>query len=264
VSFLDCETSKIDALVAEQERLILLLKEKRQAVISHAVTRGINPDASMKPSGIEWLGDVPAHWRVTGLTRHLESLVDYRGRTPTKLDDGILLVTAKNIADGMIDYAASAEFIDPAEYDDTMSRGLPEIGDVLFTTEAPLGEVANIDRVDIALAQRIIKFRGVRTVLDNEFLKFWIMGEFCQADLVRLATGSTALGIKGSKIGQLRLCLPPFAEQRRIVVKLTNTLAELDNLKADVEAAIGLLKERRSALISAAVTGQIDVRGLTS
>src|SRR6476469_7244491 len=101
-----------------------------------------------------------------------------------------------------------------------MSRGNPELGDVVFTTEAPLGQVANIDRTDVAIAQRVIKFRGQPGVLDNEFLKYWIMGSYCQANLEQLATGSTALGIKGSKVGQVRLLLPPIGEQRRIVVFL--------------------------------------------
>ncbi|MBL9154115.1 MAG: restriction endonuclease subunit S [Verrucomicrobiales bacterium] len=261
-AFLDRETAKIDALVAEQRRLIELLKEKRQAVISHAVTKGVNPDAPMKDSGIEWLGEVPAHWDIAGLTKYIPVLVDYRGRTPTKVDDGVFLVTAKNIRDGKIDYSASEEFIAENEYEDVMRRGKPEIGDVLFTTEAPLGQVANVDRRDVALAQRIIKFRGEPGVLDNYFLKYWLMGTFAQSDMEQLATGSTALGIKGSKVGQIRLCLPPYNEQVSIARFLDDELDNLDTLTAEAQRAIDLLQERRSALISAAVTGQIDVRHL--
>lgn len=258
--FLARETAKIDALVDEQTRMIELLKEKRQAVISHAVTKGLYPKAPMKPSGIDWLGDIPSHWQVVGLTKYLSSLVDYRGRTPTKVDDGVFLVTARNIRDGSIDYRASEDFIAESEYEAVMSRGKPAIGDVVFTTEAPLGQVANLDRPDIALAQRVIKFRGEPAVLDNYFLKYWLMGSFSQADMERLATGSTALGIKGSKVGQLRLCIPPLAEQEAIVRFISAALAALKDLSSEAEQAIELLGERRSALISAAVTGQIDVR----
>lgn len=259
-AFLDSEAAKVDALVAEQERLIDLLKEKRQAVISHAVTKGLNPDAPMKESGIDWMGPVPEQWVVAGLTKYVDSVVDYRGRTPTKVDDGICLVTARNIRHGRIDYAISEECMAADEYDVFMRRGRPELGDVLFTTEAPLGQVANVDRTDIALAQRIIKFRGQAGVLNNFFLKYWMMGAFCQADMDRLATGSTALGIKGSKVVQLRLCLPPYEEQTAIVFYLDRELDRLDALTAEARRAIGLLQERRAALISAAVTGQIDVR----
>lgn len=260
VSFLDYETAKIDALIAEQEKLLALLAEKRQATISHAVTRGLNPNVPMKDSGISWLNKVPRHWEIVGLTKYIDSIVDYRGRTPTKVDDGVFLVTAKNIRDGVIDYHASQEYIDPREYDEVMRRGTPKKGDVLFTTEAPLGQVAIVDREDIALAQRIIKFRANPKRLNNAYLKTWIMSRFCQFNLEQLATGSTALGIKGSKIGQVRMCLPPLEEQREIVAFVEEEMAKLDALETTAERAIALLKERRSALITAAVTGKIDVR----
>jgi type I restriction enzyme S subunit len=258
--FLDHETRKIDLLVAEQRQLLELLKEKRQAVISQAVAKGLNPSAPMKDSGIDWLAEIPAHWEIAGLTKYMTSVVDYRGRTPTKVDDGVFLVTARNIRDGKIDYSASEEFIDASEYEAVMRRGRPEIGDVLFTTEAPLGQVANVDRTEIALAQRVIKFRGRPSRLDNYFLKYWIMGSFCQADMIQLATGSTALGIKGSKVGQLRLCLPPLDEQNAIVRFLDARLADFDALTRDAECAVNLLLERRGTLICAAVTGQFDLR----
>jgi type I restriction enzyme S subunit len=259
-TFLDRETAKIDALIAEQQRLIELLQEKRQAVISHAVTKGLNPEAPMKDSGIEWLGKVPEHWDVVGMTKYLESVVDYRGRTPTKVDEGVFLVTARNVRDGVLDYEASREYISPNEYGDVMRRGMPRIGDVLFTTEAPLGQVANLDRDTVALAQRIMKFRGRNGLLNNYFLKFWLMGDFAQADMLRLATGSTALGIKGSKVGQLRLCLPAAHEQLAIVAHLEQACDDTRQRVEECGKAITLLQERRSALISAAVTGQIDVR----
>jgi type I restriction enzyme S subunit len=263
-AFLDRETEKIERLIDEQSRLIALLSEKRQAVISHAVTSGLNSDAPLKPSGIPWLGYVPAHWRVVGLTKYLASLVDYRGRTPNKVVEGVFLVTARNIRNGRIDYEASEEYIEADEYEDVMRRGKPAHGDVLFTTEAPLGGVANVDRTDVALAQRIIKFSGRADALDNYFLKYWLLGSFAQADMHRLATGSTALGIKGSKVGQLRMCLPPLPEQVSIVRYLDQRLLELDSLSAEVQRAIDLLLERRSVLISAAVTGKIDVRELAN
>lgn len=111
-TFLDREAAKIDALVAEQQRLIELLKEKRQAVISQAVTKGLDPNVPMKDSGVEWLGKVPAHWELGGLTRFIGPVVDYRGRTPTKVEDGVFLVTARNIRNGKIDYTASEEYVD--------------------------------------------------------------------------------------------------------------------------------------------------------
>lgn len=263
-AFLDHETAKIDTLIAEQQRLIELLNEKRQAVISHAVTKGLNPNAPMKPSGVEWLGDVPKHWVVGGLPRFIGPVVDYRGRTPEKLDSGMFLVTARNIRNGKIDYEASEEYVSPASAESLLARGRPEIGDLLFTMEAPLGSVAQIDRSDIALAQRVVKFRGRPGMLENKFLMYYIMGSFIQARLSTLATGSTALGIKASKLSMIECVCPPVGEQLEICAFIDKEISRSESLLAYSKSAIDLLQERRSALISAAVTGQIDVRGFAS
>jgi type I restriction enzyme S subunit len=258
--FLDHETARIDALIEEQQRLIELLKEKRQAVISHAVTKGLDPTVPMKNSGVEWLGEVPAHWDVGGLTRFIGPVVDYRGRTPTKVDEGVFLVTARNIRNGRIDYEASQEYVDPASAESLLARGRPEIGDLLFTMEAPLGQVALIDRTDIALAQRIVKFRGEPHVMKNHYLMYWFMSTVCQARLETLATGSTALGIKASKLGMIECLAPSLKEQDEIISYIQRETAKSDTLVFETEQVILLLQERRSALISAAVTGKIDVR----
>lgn len=264
VAFLDRETAKIDTLVAEQEKLIALLQEKRQAVISHAVTKGLDPNVPMKDSGVEWLGEVPEHWVVGTLTRFIGPVVDYRGRTPTKVDEGIFLVTARNIRNGRIDYEASEEYVDPDSAASLLARGKPEIDDLLFTMEAPLGQVALIDRTDIALAQRVVKFRGVPSLMKNGYLLYWLMSTGCQNRLETLATGSTALGIKASKLGMIECLAPPLDEQDSIVALIKRETAKLETLMTEAQSAVTLLQERRTALISAAVTGQIDVRGIAS
>ena len=259
-AFLDRETARIDALVAAKRRLIALLQEKRAALIARAVTRGLDPEVPTKDSGVAWLGRVPAHWSVVPLTKYLESIVDYRGATPTKTEDGVFLVTTTNIRGGRIDYDASREYIDPETYDEVMRRGKPEIGDVLFTMEAPLGETANIDRNDVALAQRIVKFRPKVERLNPYFLKYWIRGAYFQQDVVSYATGSTAQGIKASKLGYLKCVLPPIEEQTQIIDYLNTELSSCDATERRVEAAIARLTEYRSTLITSAVTGRIDVR----
>ncbi len=131
---------------------------------------------------------------------------------------------------------------------------------MLFTTEAPLGEVANIDRIDIALAQRVIKFRGETAQLDNYFARYWFMSSPFQDHLKSLATGSTALGIKASKLFELRIALPPLEEQIAIKIFLDKRLQALAATETKITEAIESLQEYRTALITAAVTGQIDVR----
>jgi type I restriction enzyme S subunit len=158
--------------------------------------------------------------------------VDYRGKTPTKTQKGIFLVTAKNIRMGYIDYGASQEFISEDDYAVVMRRGLPKKGDVLITTEAPCGFVAQVDRENIALAQRVIKYRSKDKRLSNAFLKHYLLGGQFQEKLMRTATGSTVKGIKGSKLHQLTIPIPSDAEQARIVAildkfdALTNSISE--------------------------------------
>ena len=208
----------------------------------------------MKNSGIEWIGEIPAEWDVLSFTKSIESIVDYRGKTPEKQDEGTLLITARNIKDGKIDYSISKEYVRTEEFDQIMHRGKVEIGDVLFTTEAPLGSVANADRTDFALAQRIIKFRGKSNVLDNYFLKYWIMSDGFQQNLSTFSTGSTALGIKASKLGMLKQVLPSIDEQMRIVEFLDNEGSRIDSVIDKTRASIEEYKKLKQAVITQAVT----------
>jgi len=259
-AFLDWKTGQIDVLRARKQELLEKFKERRVAIITQVVTRGLNPAVPLRDSGIPWIGQVPRHWEVGGFTKYVEDRADYRGKTPEKVRDGVFLVTAKNIKSGAIDYAISEEFVREDEYSKIMSRGLPRLGDLVFTTEAPLGEVANIDREDIALAQRVIKFRGEPLKLNNYFAKYWMMSAPFQAHLRSLATGSTALGIKASKLFALRCVVPPLDEQLSIVAFLDGKRTEFSRMEDAVAEAIDRLIEYRAAIITAATTGKIDVR----
>ncbi len=254
--FLDEKTARIDELIKKKRALLDRLAEKRQALITHAVTKGLNPDAPMKPSGIDWLGDIPAHWEIRGLTK-CTNRIDYRGATPEKSSSGVFLVTAKNIKNGQIDYEASREYIQEETYEYVMRRGKPKLGEVLFTTEAPLGEVARINHTDIALAQRIIKFSTTLENLTNDYLAYWMYSSAFRADVIRRATGSTALGIKASKIVELRCLLPPKHEQAEIYRFLDCDAATRNDAVSEIKASVERLVEYRSALITAAVTGQL-------
>jgi type I restriction enzyme S subunit len=256
-NYLDRKTAEIDQTIADKEALIGLYEEEKKGLINEAVTKGLNPNVPLKPSGIEWLGNVPEHWEVVPLTKYLESIVDYRGRTPNKIKEGVFLVTAKNIKNGIIDYSLSEEYVSREEHFEFMKRGEVNIGDVLFTTEAPLGEVANIDRVDICLAQRVIKFRGIETYINNYFLKYWLRSPSFQQDLQTYATGSTALGIKASKLNNLLLTLPPLSEQAAIVDYIETETAKINEKMTVARQEIALLKEFRQALIFECVTGKV-------
>ncbi len=164
--------------------------------------------------------------------------VDYRGKTPPKSESGVFLVTAKNVKVGHIDYECSKEYIPKDLYDEVMRRGTPRLGDVLITTEAPLGNVATIDRIDIALAQRIIKLRGKEKVLSSHFLKHLLLSPAFQRLLIERSTGSTAKGIKGSVLHTLPLVFPSITEQENIAVFLSA-----------VDLKIGLLAKKKELLL---------------
>ena len=259
-NFLDRETARIDELVTKKEQLIELLQEQRTAVIVRVITKGLDPNVLMKDSDVEWLREIPAHWDIRPFTKYVIEKADYRGKTPEKVASGIFLVTARNVRMGWIDYECSQEFVAENEYNEIMRRGLPKRGDVLFTTEAPLGNVALVDREDIALAQRIIRFRMNAEFFDSRFTLFAMMSNYFQSRLVSLSTGSTAEGLKASKLPMLWLIAPPVTEQHAIAAFLDRETARIDALVSKIRDAIERLKELRAALISAAVTGKIDVR----
>ena len=259
-AFLDRETTKIDALVAKKERLIELLQEKRTALITRAVTRGLDPSVPMQGSGVEWLDEIPAHWGVCRLRRVISKFVDYRGKTPEKSVSGVPLVTARNIKNQSIDFSLSEEFIPEELYPRWMVRGRPELGDVVITTEAPLGETAQVVDTGIALAQRVILLKVDATKITNDYLKYHFAADSGRMELSTRATGSTALGIKASHLKSSLIAVPSMCEQDEISRTVTSESEKVDVFIAKVRMAIGQLREFRTALISAAVTGKIDVR----
>ena len=257
--YLDRKCSQIDAIIARQQEVIEKLKAYKLSVITEAVTKGLNPNVPMKDSGVKWIGEIPEHWRIVPLTKQLESIVDYRGKTPEKVDDGIFLVTARNIKNGMIDYSISSEYVKAEDYNEIMRRGIPQIGDVLFTTEAPLGQVANVDRTDIALAQRIIKF-STKKHLDSYFLKYWIMSVGFQNFLMTLSTGSTAVGIKASRLFMLPVSLAPMQEQKQIVTYLDKKCERIESVIDRKQALINKFTDYKKSLIYEVVTGKKEVK----
>ena len=144
----------------------------------------------------------------------MTAIIDYRGRTPRKVSSGIPLITAKIVKGGRI--MTPTEFIAAEDYDPWMRRGIPQSGDVVVTTEAPLGEVAQLNHQRVALAQRLILLRGKSRVLDNRFLKYLMQSEGVQDQLYGLATGTTVTGIKQGELRQIELALPPIFEQEAI------------------------------------------------
>jgi len=264
-AFLDRETAKIDELVAEQRRLMELLKEKRQAVISHAVTQGLNPDAPMKPSGIEWLGDVPAHWEVTRIKK-LCSVIS-KGTTPTTVGadftlDGIRFLKAENITAAGVD--EQPEFYISEETHAVLSRSSLQDGDVLVVIAgATTGKSAVLNKELLpANTNQAVSFIRPKENRFSPFISLWL-GTHLVRKLISLTSVQSAQpNLSMEDLGNIPFPVPPFRELNEILVFLATETAKFDTLTAEAQRAIDLLQERRTALISAAVTGQIDVRGV--
>jgi type I restriction enzyme S subunit len=260
--FLDRETGKIDGLVAEQRRLMELLKEKRQAVISHAITKGLNPHAPMKPSGIEWLGDVPEHWALP----KLKGVATFSGGgtpsrdNPAYWNGDIPWVSPKDM---------KAERIEGAEESIT-EEGLRSSASILLPPGRVLIVVRSgilkhtipiaINETEVALNQDMKALSFDPTKCVERFFFRWVQGHNEQLLLAWAKQGATVESIEHSYLAQTVVPLPAVAEQNAIVEYLETELAKFDTLTAEAQRAIDLLQERRTALISAAVTGQIDVR----
>lgn len=180
-------------------------------------------------------------WKSDNLENLLDAIIDYRGKTPTKTSVGIPLVTAKIIKNGVIN--EFNEFIAEEDYDRWMVRGLPKPGDVVLTTEAPLGEVAQLDERKIALAQRVVCLRGKRDILDNTYLKYYFLSNYGKKKLKSRESGTTVTGIKQSELRQVEVRYPSFENQKRIASILSSLDDKIavnrricENLEAQAQA----------------------------
>jgi len=258
-TFLDRETGKIDALIAEQEKLLTLLAEKRQATISHAVTRGLNPNAPMKDSGVPWLGEVPAHWKLPPL--YLRYTVEL----------GKMLDTSKITGEHLTPYLRNVDVqwdrintVDLPYMDislDDAKRFTVRDGDLLVCEGGEVGRAAVVAGLTATIGYQKALHR-LRSLGEDESPRY-LFFVFRWAACTGAFSGegqSTIAHLTGEQLRKYRFPKPPLEEQQSIAAFLDGKLHGLDSLQAEAEQIVSLLKERRSALIAAAVTGKIDVR----
>lgn len=267
-TFLDCETAKIDALIAEQEKLLALLAEKRQATISHIVTRGLDPNAPMKDSGIPWLGEVPAHWTVATLRRFVARFEqgwspECESRVPEAGEWGVLKAGCVN--GGTFNALESKALPSPLQpRPDLEIKG----GDVLMSRASGspklIGSVAYIEAAPsmLMLSDKIFRL-DLSADVDPDFFALLMGSQPLRQQIEQAIGGAEGLAnnLPQSSIKDFWICVPAVSEQRAIVERTKAELASLRSLAEAGQRTVHLLTERRSALIAAAVTGQIDVRG---
>ena len=266
LNFLDRETAKIDALIAEQQRLVELLQEKRQAVISHAVTKGLNPNAPMKDSGVEWLGEVPEHWGVRRL-RHIGTLQNGLNISGEAFGEGDPFISYGDVYKNPNVPQKPAGLVRSTP-EDKQKYGL-ERGDVLFTRTSE-----TVDDIGVAstcleqiphstFAGFLIRLRPLKGVLEPRYSTHLFRNQGVKTHFAGTMNMVTRASLSQGELGNLAICLPSLDEQLKIASAIEEMAGQSDQLISSAWKLVALLQERRSALISAAVTGQIDVRGLT-
>lgn len=267
-TFLDRETTKIDALIAEQQRLIELLQEKRQAVISHAVTKGLNPDAPMKDSGVEWLGEVPEHWEVGQIRRYIqkERKITYGIVQPGEPDPtGRFMVRGQDYSTGWSN-PDSIFRVSPI-IEEPYSRSRLKPGDLVMTiVGAGVGNTAKVpDWLGGAnVTQTTCRIAVEAQKMNPDYMKLVLDSSVGRYSVGFYAKGAAQPGLNLEHVKVFPVTRPPLDEQEGITEYLKESLSGIDDLIQQSQMTSTLLQERRSALISAAVTGQIDVRGLAT
>ncbi|MCG9727862.1 restriction endonuclease subunit S [Vibrio brasiliensis] len=255
-NFLDHETVKIDTLITKQEKLIELLKEKRQAVISHAVTKGLNPDAPMKDSGVEWLGEVPEHWDVIFI-KHLSQVK--RGASPRPIDDPKYFDDNGEYAWTRIaDVSSSGMYLtETTQRLSTLGSSLSvrlEAGELFLSIAGTVGKPC-ITTSKACIHDGFVYFPQLR--INNKYLYY--IFDAGQAYL-GLGKMGTQLNLNTDTVGGIKIGLPPANEIEEIISNIEQKNTQYSDLISKAVSSIDLMKERKTALISAAVTGKIDVR----
>ncbi|WP_137888388.1 restriction endonuclease subunit S [Pseudomonas sp. 2FE] len=260
--YLDRETARIDALVEKKTRFIELLREKRQALITHAVTKGLDPNVKMKDSGVEWLGEVPEHWRVMSI-KHIVStpITDGPHETPEFLDEGVPFVSAEAVSSGRVDFDKIRGFISRNDHKRYSQKYCPQRGDIFMIKSGATTGVTAIVETDeeFNIWSPLAVIRCGESSDPYFVLNFMRSRSFQEAVALSWSYG-TQQNIGMGVISNLAVTVPPLEEQRSIAQVIQAKCGRLDALVEKTERSIELLKERRSALITAAVTGQIDLR----
>jgi type I restriction enzyme S subunit len=254
----------LDNLIEKTESLIAKYQAIKQGMMHDLFTRGVDAHGHLRPPQPEApdlykqseMGWIPKEWEVDLIENVLERIIDYRGKTPTKTDNGIPLVTAKNVRMGYIDQEPS-EFIAEHSFESWMTRGIPMEGDVLFTTEAPLGNVAQITTDErLAFAQRVIILQ-TNNRLRNAFLKYLLMTDSPQRWIRIKGTGSTVEGIKQSVFRHLPIAFPNRIEEQTLIVMRMDSFGRKSESE---EQALRKYRLHKTGLMQDLLTGKVRVK----
>ena len=260
--FLDRETARLDTLVSKKQELIERLEEKRIALISRTVTHGLNPKVKFKSSGIAWLGNVPAHWKVVAL-KHLVStpIIDGPHESPAHCDEGIPFVSAESVSKEFIDFEKIWGYISPADHARYSRRFVPKRGDILMVKLGATTGVSAIVETDIEFNIWVpLAAIRLKPEIKPRFILHVLRSDNLQRAYQNTWTYGTQQTLGLQTISNLRVPFPPDTEQIAITEFLDRETMKLETLVAKIKTAVERLQEYRTALITAAVTGKIDAR----
>lgn len=258
--FLDATTTRIDALVAKKTRLIELLREKRQALITHAVTKGLDRGVAMKDSGVEWFGRIPQDWvvvpfRLAAWFQEGPGIMaaDFR-------NDGVPLLRVAGVQNEFASLVG-CNHLDPEKVAKRWNHFKTELGDLLISASATTGTISEVgaETVGCIPYTGIIRLQSTARC-HKAFLKMFLGSQAFFEQVTQFKAGSTIQHFGPTHLSQMRIVLPPVETQQQIVAALSKSTARIDTLIAKAERSIELLREHRTALITAAVTGKIDLR----
>lgn len=262
--FLDFKTTQIDALIAKKKVLLDKLAEMRTALISHAVTKGLDPSVAMKDSGVVWLGNVPAHWKVIPIKFSLDMpITDGPHSTPQFYDEGIPFISAEAVKNDRLDFSRKRGYISEDDHAIFSKKYKPKYGDVyMVKSGATTGAVARVEtheEFNIWSPLAVLRPHAEKSITDYLFYVLKSKPFFYSVELSW--SYGTQQNIGMGVISNIRMALPPIEEQKAICRYLEPLLQKIEDQRAKVDSVVERLQEYRSALITNAVTGKIDVRG---
>lgn len=262
-AYLDDVTGKVDALIAEKQTQVEDLRAYRNSIITETVTRGLNPDAPLRHSGIDWLGDIPQHWEMSALkylTSKIGSGITPRGGSEVYLDKGVLFIRSQNVyPDGL--HLDDPKYISES-IDESMSNTRVYTGDILLNiTGASIGRCCVYAMTESAnVNQHVCIIRPLCNLIKNQFLSYVLNSKIGQDQIALFQTGGNREGLNFEQLKNFAIPLPPRSEQQAIAEFLDDKTEKIDALIDELNKQLDELAEYRQAVISEAVTGKVDVR----
>ncbi|NLV28229.1 MAG: restriction endonuclease subunit S [Methanomicrobiales archaeon] len=262
---IDWINAEVNKFISIKKHQIFLLNEQKQAIIHQAVTRGLDPSVPMKPSGIEWLGEIPEHWDIIPIKRVLKRLIDTEHKTAPAIDGGKYpVIRTSNIKNGKLVFD-DIYYTDEKGYSEWTRRGKPLPGELLFTREAPAGEACIIpDGIDLCMGQRVVLLGVDSQKINSEFLLLSLNSGVSKDYIKNKSVGSTVPHFNMSDIATIPILVPPLSEQLKIVQEIGLKTQSFDTIINKTNNEVLIIAEYRTRLITDVVTGKLDVRSIAA